>query len=316
MNEANIAKLEKTGYRFVGKNRHSAIKICEWCRASLREEGFCYKQKFYGISSNQCIQMSPAVFVCSENCKFCWRTMRFSLPSENQQWDSPEEIVDGCINEQKKILQGFGGNPKTSPTKFYSAMRPKHFAISLSGEPTLYPFIGDLIDEIHKRKMTSFLVTNGTLPERVKLLLDKGQEPTQLYITLAAADKEMLKRTALPLFDDAWERLMSSLSLISSFKRSVIRLTLVRNLNFKSPEKYAQIIEKASPDFLEVKSFMAVGGSQKRLPYDSMLSHNEIMEFAAEIEKKSSYRIVDQKNDSRVALLTRNGKPHDYVSIG
>jgi len=313
--ETQTAAFEKAGYRFVGPNRHSAIKICEWCRSSLRDRGFCYKQKFYGISSNQCIQMSPTVFVCTENCLFCWRPTRYALPPKDQVWDSPKEIMDGCINEQKKILQGFAGNVRTPARKFYDAMRPKHVAISLSGEPTLYPHIGGLIDDIHARKMTSFLVSNGTLPERLQELLDNSQQPTQMYITLAAPDKKALKDTALNMFDDAWERLMKSLSLINKFNRSVIRLTLVRNLNFKDPEKYAQIIEKAAPSFLEVKSFMAVGGSQGRLPYDSMLSHGEIMEFAARIESNSSYRVVENKDDSRVALLTRDGRPNDYVPV-
>ncbi|MBI4170886.1 MAG: 4-demethylwyosine synthase TYW1 [Candidatus Aenigmarchaeota archaeon] len=313
--ENKTLAFEKAGYRFVGPNKHSAIKICEWCKSSLREDGYCYKQKFYGIASNQCIQMTPTVFVCTENCLFCWRPTRYALPQKNQKWDSPKEIMDDCIEEQKKILQGFAGNPNTKAKKFYNAMRPKHVAISLSGEPTLYPYIGGLIEDIRERKMTSFLVTNGTLPERIQGLLDNDQHPTQLYITLAAPDKETLKSTALNIFEDAWERLMISLSLLSQFNRSVVRLTLVRDLNFKNPEKYAEIIEKASPSFLEVKSFMAVGGAQYRLPYDSMLSHQEIMDFAAEIEKHSSYRIVENKGDSRVALLTRDGRPNDYVPV-
>ncbi len=313
--ENKTITFEKAGYRFVGPNKHSAIKICEWCKSSLREDGYCYKQKFYGISSNQCIQMTPTVFVCTENCLFCWRPTRYALPKTEQKWDSPKEIMDGCIEEQKKILQGFAGNAQTTAKKFYNAMRPKHVAISLSGEPTLYPYIGGLIEDIKNRHMTSFLVSNGTLPERIQGLLDNAQQPTQLYITLAAPDKATLKATALNMFEDAWERLMVSLSLLSQFNRSVIRLTLVRDLNFKNPEQYAEIIEKAAPSFLEVKSFMAVGGAQYRLPYDSMLSHQEIMDFAAEIEKNSSYQIVENKSDSRVALLTRDGRPNDYVPV-
>jgi len=195
-------------------------------------------------------------------------------------------------------------------------MRPRHVAISLSGEPMIYPYLGEMIQEIAKRKMSSFLVTNGTFPEKIRRLLENDQQPTQLYITLAAPDKAVLGKTALPIFPDSWERLAESLKLLSKFSRSVIRLTLVRNLNFVSPEKYVQLIETAAPDFLEVKSFMAVGGAQYRLSYDSMLSQAEIMDFAAKIESNSSYRIVDQKSDSRVALLTRDGKPSDYVQFG
>jgi len=310
-----MEKMEKAGYRFVGKNKHSAIKVCEWCRNSLRGTNVCYKQTFYGIHSNQCVQMSPTVLTCSENCLFCWRPLRYSLPLPDDQWDSPKEIVDGCLEAQKGLLQGFGGNEKTTKKALYEAMHPKHFAISLSGEPTLYPYIGGLVEEIKERGMTAFLVTNGTLPERVQGLLDNDQQPTQLYVTLAAPNKDVFKKTALPIFSDAWERLQKTLSLLDNFDRTVIRLTLVRNLNLTDPKGYAEIVEKASPRFLEVKAFMSVGGARDRLPYEDMPSADEMFSFAEEIEKNSSYRIVDKKTDSRVVLLTRDGRQNDFVDI-
>jgi tRNA wybutosine-synthesizing protein 1 len=306
-----MEKMEKAGYRFVGARKHSAVKICSWCKSSLNESGHCYKQKFYGIQSSQCIQMSPTALVCSENCLFCWRPLRYTLP--DNEWDEPADILNGCIEAQKDLLQGFGGNPKTDRRKFYSAMRPKHVAISLSGEPTLYPKIGGLVEEILGRKMTAFLVTNGTLPERVQELLDNGQQPTQLYVTLAAPDKETFTRTALPMFDDAWERLNASLKLLEQFRRTVIRLTLVKNLNLVNPEGYAKLVDMAAPDYLEVKAFMSVGGARERLAYELMPSDKEILEFAEKIERHSSYRIVDHKEDSRVVLLTRGGRPKEFI---
>lgn len=300
--DERMKKYELMGYRFVGPRKHSAIKVCSWCKASLREKGYCYKQKFYGISSNQCLQMTPTFFTCSENCLFCWRPLRYALP-KNQEWDSPKEIMDGAIAAQREILQGFKGNLKVSRKKFNQSQEPKHVAISLSGEPTLYPMIGDLIDDIHSRGMTAFLVTNGTLPERLQGLLDHDQQPTQLYITLAAPDQETLKKTALPIFPDSWERLQKSLSLLHLFKRSVIRLTLVKGLNLLNPEGYAKIVDMAEPDFLEVKSFMSVGGARDRLPYTDMPLFPEMQEFARKIEKASNYKIVDEKPDSRVVLL-------------
>lgn len=311
--ERMMEKMEKAGYRFVGPRKHSAVKICSWCKASLNEKGHCYKQKFYGIASSQCIQMSPTALVCSENCLFCWRPLRYTMPGKDDEWDEPAEIIDGCIEAQRGLLQGFGGNPNTDPKKFYNSMMPKHVAISLSGEPTLYPKIGGLVEEINKRHMTSFLVTNGTLPERLQGLLDNDQQPTQLYVTLAAPDNETMKKTALPMFDDSWERLLKSLSLLEQFKRTVIRLTLVKNLNLVHPEKYAQLVDKAGPSYLEVKAFMSVGGARERLAYELMPTDAEILEFAEKIEKSSSYRIIDHKEDSRVVLLTRDGRPKEFV---
>lgn len=311
--ERMMEKMEKAGYRFVGPRKHSAVKICSWCKASLNEKGFCYKQKFYGIQSSQCIQMSPTALVCSENCLFCWRPLRYTMPGNDDEWDEPAEIMDGCIEAQRGLLQGFGGNPNTDSRKFYYAMLPKHVAISLSGEPTLYPKIGGLVEEILKRKMTAFLVTNGTLPERLQSLLDNDQQPTQLYVTLAAPDKETMRKTALPMFDDSWERLMHSLSLLEQFRRTVIRLTLVRNLNLINPEGYAELVDKAGPSYLEVKAFMSVGGARERLAYELMPTDAEILDFAEKIEKASSYRIIDHKPDSRVVLMTRGGRPKEFL---
>ncbi len=36
--------LQKQHYKVVGN--HSAVKVCHWLRKSIRDEGFCYKEKF------------------------------------------------------------------------------------------------------------------------------------------------------------------------------------------------------------------------------------------------------------------------------
>ncbi len=55
------------------------------------------------------------------------------------QWDEPEEVIKGCIDAQLKILSGYKGNQKTNMEKYRETITPKHAAISLAGEPTLYP---------------------------------------------------------------------------------------------------------------------------------------------------------------------------------
>jgi tRNA wybutosine-synthesizing protein 1 len=233
--EKERKKLEKMGYRFVGKNKHSAIKICEWCRESLRGRNFCYKQKFYGIQSHRCIQMSPVVQFCNENCLFCWRTIDYAVPRKIEKFDKPEEILDSCIEAQREILQGFKGNPKVAKKKFKEAMEPNQVAVSLAGEPTLYPYLSGLIDEINSRGMTSFLVTNGTRPDIVEKLI--GHQPYQLYVTLAAPSESVFQSVCRPK-PNAWQNLMKTLSLLDNFDRTVIRLTLVKNLNMVNPEQY------------------------------------------------------------------------------
>jgi tRNA wybutosine-synthesizing protein 1 len=79
-------------------------------------------------------------------------------------WDSPEDIVESSLKTQRAILSGYKANSKTDTQKLKEALTPKHAAISLTGEPTLYKQIGELIRAFHRREMTTFLVSNGTMP--------------------------------------------------------------------------------------------------------------------------------------------------------
>lgn len=295
-------KTTEMGYRFVG--RHSAIKVCNWTKESIRGKNVCYKNKFYGIESNQCVQMTPVMFFCNFNCLHCWRNFDYMLPRQHEEWDDPVSVVDGCIQAQRQVLQGFWGNDNTNFKKLEDAMMPKHFAISLSGEPMLYPYLPDMIDEIKNRGMTAYLVSNGTVPEMTERLLD--HQPTNFYVSFYGTTPEMYKRTAVPMVKNFWENVQKSLSMLKEFScNTVMRLTLTKGLNFTDPEGYAKFFEKYEPKFIEVKAFMAVGGSRRVLQYTDMPLHSEIQEFAAQIEKHSSYKIVNEKPDSRVVLLSR-----------
>jgi tRNA wybutosine-synthesizing protein 1 len=295
-------KTAKMGYRFVG--RHSAIKVCNWTKESIRGKNVCYKNTFYGIASNQCIQMTPAMFFCTFNCLHCWRNFDYLLPRQQEDWDSPKEILDGCIRAQLALLEGFHGNPNADKSKLMKAMAPKHVAISLSGEPTLYPYLPEFLDEIMGRNMTAFLVSNGTRPEMIEKLLE--HQPTNLYISFYGTTPEMYKRTAVPMEKNFWENVIKSLNMLGRFDcNTVVRLTLTKGLNFTDPKGYAEIIEKSGARFIECKAFMAVGGSRRVLQYEDMPLHNEIQRFAQEIERHSSYKIINEKADSRVVLLSR-----------
>ncbi len=285
-------------YGLAGK--HSAVKLCGWTKKSLHDKGVCYKQKFYGIESHKCLQCTPVVNWCTENCEFCWRLGRYQSP-KLEGWENPKEIVDKMIEAQRKLLSGFPG-ADVNMKKWKEAQNPTQVAISLAGEPTIYPKLGELIAEFHKRGMTTFLVTNGTLPEKLENL---NPLPTQLYVTLAASDKETFEKVCKPNIEGAWEKLMKTLELLPNLKtRKVIRLTLVKNLNMKNPEKYAKLIKKANPDFVEAKAYMAVGFSRDRLGLGYMPTHEEIVEFAKELSKHLEIKIADEHKPSRVVLLT------------
>lgn len=302
MDKLKIKDLEKQGYRFVGK--HSAIKVCLWCKKSLRDEDICYKQKFYEINSHRCVQMTPC-FICSQRCVFCWRDIDFTPVKFSGKIDDPKFIVEECIKKQREYLQGFKGNKKVDIKKFNEALNPNQFAISLSGEPTFYPYLDELIKEIKSRNFTAFLVSNGTNPKMLEKLINKAR-PTQMYITLAAPNEEIYKKICNPLNKNNWNNILESLKLLKKFNRSTIRLTLVKNLNMLNPKQYAELIKIANPDFVECKAYVFVGYSRNRLTIENMPRHNEIKEFAKKLSKLINYKIKDEKKESRVVLLQSN----------
>lgn len=303
--------LKKQHYGIVGK--HSAVQICRWTKKSLRDEGVCYKEKFYGIKSHLCCQMTPAVMWCPNKCVHCWRAIELTLGSELRgNVDSAKKIIDGCIKVQKKLIIGFKGNKKVNIKKFEEAQEPMQFAISLSGEPTVYKNIGELIAELRKRGKTSFLVTNGLYPEKIKELSKKNQLPTQLYISVNTPNKKLYEKFHRSSKKDAWEKLNESLEIMAGFggkTRTVFRMNLVKDLNMIEPKNYVALIKKANPMFVEIKGFMSVGFARKRIAYEKMPLHEEIVDFSNEIlEFLPEYKFLDEKIESRVVLLGKNKK--------
>ncbi len=301
-----LSELERAGYRFVGGHKHSAVKVCHWTRKSLLNRGACYKERFYGrdlgMQSHRCLQLTPSLPFCDHRCVYCWRNTDVTNPRWVGEVDEPAEILDGAILAQRRLLSGFGGNPNTDGQKFKESQDPKHCAISLAGEPTLYPKINELIKECGKRGMTSFLVTNGMHPE----VLEHLTEPTQLYISVVAPDPETYKAICWPMTPDGWELLNRSLELMPSLAcRKVIRLTLVKGLNLKNPAGYVELVKKAEPDFVEPKGYMWVGYSRQRLKMENMPLHQEIRDFAEELAGGTGYKLVDESEPSRVVLLKK-----------
>jgi tRNA wybutosine-synthesizing protein 1 len=307
--------LKRQKYHLVGK--HSAVKRCKWFYEALTSDRSCYKQKFYGIKSHQCIQMSPALFYCTQQCLFCWRAQSGDLQitwdeMKLPEWDSAEEIVKGVLKAQDKILSGYKGNSKTIQDKFREALRPRHVAISLTGEPTFYEPLGELIRTFRAKEFTTFLVSNGTMPAKLSKL---SEEPSQLYISVCAPNEEVFKRVCRPQVPSAWARLNETLAFLPSFRcPTVIRMTLVNGYNIGDVDGYAKLVEKAEPTYIEAKAYMHVGFSSLRLGFDSMPNHEEVYNFALRLAEKTGYSIVDESVESRVVLLSKKEKPIRFGS--
>jgi len=302
LSDQAIASLEKKGYRFVGSKKHAAAKVCHWTKKSIMDDGVCYKEKFYGIESHRCLQMSPSIPFCHHKCLFCWRDISITSTTWEEDFDDPGEIIDECIKAQRKLLVGYFGNPGANPKKIAEAQDPTNAAISLAGEPLLYPSINQLLEEYKKRHFTTFLVSNGLSPDKLGNL---DPEPTQLYLSLDAPNPEIYKKICDPQVKDGWGKLNQSLDLLSSFDcRTVIRMTSVAGYNMSHPEEYARIIERSDPDFVEIKAYMYVGSSRDRLKFDNMPQSKELKSFAQEIASLCGRKIVDESPESRVVLLS------------
>ena len=295
------AELEYSGYRFVGEHGHAAAKICHWTRKSMVNEGVCYKEQFYGVQSHRCLQMSPAVPFCNQKCSFCWRDLSQTRIEWEGEYDDPKTIIEGAIKAQNNLLCGFGGNKKADKKKLEESKKPTNAAISLAGEPTLYPEIDELLAEFHRQDFTTFLVSNGMYWEKLGSL---ENEPTQLYVSLDAPNEKVYKELCNPQIIDAWSNLNKTLELMNSFNsRTAIRITSVKGKNMINTDEYAKLINKANPKYVEVKAYMFVGSSRKRLSLDNMPSNQEVRDFAQEIADKTGRELTKESEVSRVVLL-------------
>ena len=295
------AKLEYSGYRFVGEHGHAAAKICHWTRKSMVNEGVCYKEQFYGVQSHRCLQMSPAVPFCNQKCSFCWRDLSQTRIEWEGEYDDPKTIIEGAIKAQNNLLCGFGGNKKADKKKLEESKKPTNAAISLAGEPTLYPEIDELLAEFHRQDFTTFLVSNGMYWEKLGSL---ENEPTQLYVSLDAPNEKVYKELCNPQINDAWSNLNKTLELMNSFdSRTAIRITSVKGKNMINTDEYAKLINKANAKYVEVKAYMFLGSSRKRLSLDNMPSNQEVRDFAQEIADKTGRELTKESEVSRVVLL-------------
>ncbi|MFA6329301.1 MAG: 4-demethylwyosine synthase TYW1 [Candidatus Micrarchaeia archaeon] len=311
LSREQLRRLEKAGYELVGKRRHSAVKVCHWCKKAVLNGGSCYKNKFYGISSEQCVQFTPALPFCTQKCVFCWR----DPASYSAEWmggvDDAKEVAEGAIKAQLHNLNGFPGNTNVDMAAWKRSQQPKHVAISLAGEPCLYPQLPELIKEFHSMGLTTFLVSNGTRPEMFERLAGETALPTQLYLSLAAYDQFSHEKILLPQEPGTWKKYEESLELMASLKkktRTVLRMTLMKNLNMSDAaiDGFSKLIEMADADYVEAKSYMHVGASYMILEKDEMPAQQQIGDFSQKLAQKTGYIVTDEHGPSAVTLLCRD----------
>ena len=306
-----VNQLKKAKY---GISDHSTVGLCHWTKKSFKHEGSCYKHKFYGISTHRCMEFSPAGMHCENRCVYCWRPMEFydSMKMEPEQVAEPEAILIKLMAERKKLINGYYGDSRNDKQRLDESLLPAHYAISLSGEPTMYPKLPELIKYLKTFKATEsiFLVTNGQEPEIIQKLQDEDALPTQLYLSTNAADYESFLKINKPKYDDSWKRWNQTLDMLKHLDtRTVLRITLIKDYNDQKEmiPAFAKMFRNASPHFIEIKSYMHIGRSTNRLEHSNMLEMNEIQNFSNQVAKDSKiFSVMDESIISRISILQNN----------
>ncbi|KAL8769496.1 MAG: hypothetical protein Q9209_004557 [Squamulea sp. 1 TL-2023] len=318
------AALTKQGYAIVGS--HSGVKICRWTKSALRGRGSCYKYSFYGIKSHLCMETTPSLS-CSNKCVFCWRhgtnpvgtTWRWKV-------DPPDTIFEGAKEAHLKKIKMMKGVPGVRAERFQEAMRIRHCALSLVGEPIFYPHINEFLRLLHAERISSFLVCNAQHPEQLAAL----DKVTQLYVSIDASNRESLRKVDRPLHRDFWERFLKCLDIIRARRyrmRTVFRLTLVKGFNVEDEaEGYADLVAQGLPCFVEIKGVTYCGTSSSAgagLTMQNVPFYEEVVAFvealsAALVQRGLKYGIAAEHAHSCCILIASKrfliqGKWHTMI---
>lgn len=194
------------------------------------------------------------------------------------------------------------GIPGVKAHRMAEALDIRHCALSLVGEPIMYPHINEMIGYLHERGISSFLVTNATFPDAIRTL----KPVTQLYLSIDASTRDALEKIDRPLHKDFWERFQESVRLMATKpERTVFRLTLVSGWNTAEMDAYKGLVDLGRPDFIEVKGVTYCGESKaSTLSMKNVPWHDEVVSFVQRLcEMLPDYEICSEHEHSNSVLV-------------
>lgn len=211
----------------------------------------------------------------------------------------------GAIKNHYEMIKQFKGVPGVKPERFAEGFSIKHCALSLVGEPIMYPEINQFCELLHEKGISSFLVTNAQFPDAIKSLVPV----TQLYVSVDAGTKESLKKIDRPLFKDFWPRFIDSLKALSDKgQRTVYRLTVVKAWNSEEIEAYANLVSLGRPDFIEIKGVTFCGDSKSDdgLTMKNVPWHEEVRHFVSLLaDMLPDYEVACEHEHSNCVLVAQ-----------
>merc|ERR1719362_2534917 len=171
-------------------------------------------------------------------------------------------ILNGALEGHYKMIKQMKGVPGVLPERYAEGFKVRHCALSLVGEPIMYPEINKYVDLLHSKEISSFMVTNAQFPDAMKML----KPVTQLYVSIDASTKEELKKIDRPLHKDFWERFI---------------------------ESFAKLVSLGKPDLIEVKGVTYCGTSKaSKLTMENVPWHEEVIYFVKKlVERLPDYDI-------------------------
>uniref|UniRef100_A0A8C5XFM2 tRNA 4-demethylwyosine synthase (AdoMet-dependent) n=1 Tax=Microcebus murinus TaxID=30608 RepID=A0A8C5XFM2_MICMU len=292
---------EKTSlFRSTGKNEDGERRamITPALREALTKQVNASRERRF----HRCMETTPSL-ACANKCVFCWRHHTNPVGTEwRWKMDQPEVILKEAMENHQNMIKQFKGVPGVQAERFEEGMTVKHCALSLVGEPIMYPEINRFLKLLHHCKISSFLVTNAQFPMEIRNL----KPVTQLYVSVDASTKDSLKKIDRPLFKDFWQRFLDSLkALAAKQQRTVYRLTLVKAWNVDELQAYAQLVSLGNPDFIEVKGVTYCGeSSASSLTMANVPWHEEVVRFVRElVELIPDYEISCEHEHSNCLLI-------------
>ncbi|PIK50912.1 hypothetical protein BSL78_12212 [Apostichopus japonicus] len=291
--------LTKQGYKLIGS--HSGVKLCRWTKVKILDV-------FNKCKSNRKLKFKAEHVLHHTNpvgTEWKWKM------------DQPDVIVKGAMENHYKLINQFKGVPGVKDERMQEAMKIKHCALSLVGEPIMYPEINTLVRMLHGHEISTFLVTNAQFPDAIKQLLPV----TQLYVSVDASTKDSLKKIDRPLFKDFWQRFLDSLRALSDKgQRTVYRLTIVKSWNSEEIEGYAELVDLGKPDFIEIKGVTYCGESKaSTLTMQNVPWHEEVLGFVQNlVDMLPDYELACEHEHSNCVLLANKkfkieGRWHTWI---
>ncbi|KAG5509178.1 hypothetical protein JKF63_06188 [Porcisia hertigi] len=310
-----------TMYSLVGT--HSAVKLCRWQKSMMRGRGGCYKWTMYGIKSHRCMEATPSM-ACANNCVFCWR-LNSNPTAAEWKWmvDEPKDVVEGMISSHQALINGVRGMPGVTDEALQEALCPRHCALSLVGEPIIYPYVNEFLRLLHAKSMSSFLVNNGQFPDAIRSLAPV----TQLYLSVDAPNQKTMKILDRPVLPDYWERFNESVNNMREKKhRTVFRLTMIDGFNME-PEnlvEYKELFDRGQPHFIEIKRLTPAfsGNHNTILSIKNVPSWAKMKSFAQQlcsvIGGGTQYTVASVHEHSGCVLLVQqrfvfDGRVHTWI---